>query len=257
MATPLPLQPEVPYLPTCSRLDIQTFWDVSGVLGRGWWACGSRGSRLPRSPSAMHPCVPQQWSTRGEAFDLTEPKDYILDVRPAGWWWCHFTSCLLHQGSCRLGAARALGPIRRSAPRPLTALLPTAATRAIHHPRHCPGLHRPAGLPSLPDLGVCLLLLRLLGHALLPPRLRVRPPAQGSAPDGAVCHAAVHHGCRGGWRQGGRRITGAGWVLGLACWALRDGPPRFARRGDAKCALYPASNCFTHRRCCSAGPTAL
>lgn len=34
MAAPLPLQPEVPYLPTCSRLSIQDFWDVSG-WGRG------------------------------------------------------------------------------------------------------------------------------------------------------------------------------------------------------------------------------
>lgn len=47
MAAPLPLQPEVPYLPTCSRLSIQDFWD--------------------------------EWTSRGEQFDLTKPKDYILD----------------------------------------------------------------------------------------------------------------------------------------------------------------------------------
>jgi hypothetical protein len=43
----LPLQPEVPYLPTCSRLSLQDFWD--------------------------------EWTTRGEAFDLTKPKEYIFD----------------------------------------------------------------------------------------------------------------------------------------------------------------------------------
>ena len=33
MATPLVLQPEVPYVPTCSRLSLQDFYDVSGGDG--------------------------------------------------------------------------------------------------------------------------------------------------------------------------------------------------------------------------------
>ncbi|KAI7835642.1 hypothetical protein COHA_010473 [Chlorella ohadii] len=47
MATPLVLQPEVPYVPTCSRLSLQDFYD--------------------------------EWSSRGEAFDLSQPKTYIFD----------------------------------------------------------------------------------------------------------------------------------------------------------------------------------
>lgn len=76
MAAPLPLQPEVPYLPTCSRLSIQDFWDVSG-WGRGEKAgvvcnIGCRGS----CPDVWPPCMQLLMPRRGlsAAAGMDEPR---------------------------------------------------------------------------------------------------------------------------------------------------------------------------------------